>query len=510
MAELKTILANAPLAPVPLGGTEDATLLISGEINRSPSLTIKDAIRDASDVANSVVEIFSMDDLPAPISSERLLEAGKLYLWKNPTSTPDELVVPSGATIVFSSVNRLTNAHTYTGTGIGIKMASGATATRVDFENFSTTSTNAAGMPFDLKVSSFCALLNSRGFSSGHMGLINGSTTATVSLLNFASVGAVSGLVVEDAPVINLNAVGIIPVGPMTTPSFSITGSSTSIVTMGATKIDSVATNGALYISPTVSPTCRVTLTTMSTAGAGVFYEVRSNGAFTAVSDLGGGNSQFTATTTGLTNGDSVLLGSINYNAGVVVSNVTPTTFDAAIAFVATDTGTWNNGSLDQTNKRVNAQLNGAGFVDSRPLAAFSWNANATSTPVSSANYQAVVLSNVILNAITENYTLTNSVNGVWRWDGLETISSQVEIPFTVASGAGTNEYRFTIIKNGVFPAIGAVTTDYTPVVVKGEDKNSVHLQFISLAPGDTFQLAQVGVGTTTAVTLSDGSNLAE
>lgn len=102
------------------------------------------------------------------------------------------------------------------------------------------------------------------------------------------------------------------------------------------------------------------------------FFLPGLTGSITAYANNGSGGTTVTSASHGLSNGQTLFISGDaenDYDGGYTIFNVTTNTFDIATPFVADDAqGTWNTGSLDQTNNSVEV-VNAGGIVpDSQAL----------------------------------------------------------------------------------------------------------------------------------------------
>lgn len=80
-----------------------------------------------------------------------------------------------------------------------------------------------------------------------------------------------------------------------------------------------------------------------TTIGYAAGQYLRTEGLFTAVADLGGGDIRFTSSDHGFSVGqDAVISGTTSYNGTHTIISLDANNFDVTATFVATETGTWN------------------------------------------------------------------------------------------------------------------------------------------------------------------------
>ena len=131
-----------------------------------------------------------------------------------------------------------------------------------------------------------------------------------------------------------------------------------------------------------------------------------------------------TSATHGLSDGQSLLIeDTLAYNGGDTIYNTTVNTFDINRVFATAETsGQWNTGSLTQRDRRVTTR-NVEGIPDSQSIASFTIDAVASSftTVITLANtYQDMNFTGqtALLDG-TELFTLIDTDNGTFRYDGL-------------------------------------------------------------------------------------------
>lgn len=159
-----------------------------------------------------------------------------------------------------------------------------------------------------------------------------------------------------------------------------------------------------------------------------------------------------TSTAHGLSNGQGVLiLNTLNYDGGSPIYNSLTNSFQINRAFVATETGDWDTGSLDQTERRVTSDSN-LGIADSENIGSFTAQDNSTATVINTQdvfedlnlNGLGMVLANNELWKIIDTTTLEMKYIGEPDFSG--------ELIATIASVSigGSNEFHFQVVINDV------------------------------------------------------------
>jgi len=159
-----------------------------------------------------------------------------------------------------------------------------------------------------------------------------------------------------------------------------------------------------------------------------------------------------------LTDGAKLLIeNTINYDGGTAIYNViADTSFQINRAFVITESGLWSADSLNETDKRMDVQNNGA-QKDSKNIGSLVVNINTVATVIATQS----VFTDLNLNAIAvpgqniELWTLVNTTTGELRYDGVRPFSGLLVASFSATGAGGVSEYHFRAVVNGQ-PAIPA------------------------------------------------------
>lgn len=211
-----------------------------------------------------------------------------------------------------------------------------------------------------------------------------------------------------------------------------------------------------------------------------------------------------TSTAHGRSNADSLLIAAtIGYNAGYDIFNALTNTFQIHAVFATAETvGTWDTGSITQTERRMELSQNGAQAA-SMNVAFGGMNGNVGATTISSADtYQALDFNTMVQSPISERWTLIDVTNGIFRYDGFNPTTGTFAASITIVKSGSTEVYRFSVAKNGAIPVFA--TAAHVPVEVKTTQINATLIAPISVVPGDTIQVMGAGEGTTNSVTITD------
>lgn len=195
----------------------------------------------------------------------------------------------------------------------------------------------------------------------------------------------------------------------------------------------------------------------------------------------------------------------LNFDAGYLVKNPLTNTFVIWLPFLfpgVETTGTWNAGSLNETDKRMNVRDSGK-QKDSMNVAFGGMNANAGATTIALVDtYQAMDFNTMVEDPTSERWALIDATNGIFRYEGLNPVTGTLVASITVVKTGSTEVYRFTDSKNGVIPVFGSKA--YVPIEVKTTQVSGTLIRPISVVPGDTIQVMGAGQGTTNSVTITD------
>ncbi len=273
-------------------------------------------------------------------------------------------------------------------------------------------------------------------------------------ILNSTQVTITLGAVVDGA---NFNTSG-------STASFTAVADSS----VGVTSISSVTDSGGIArFNFAVGPTMHVhqeaaisgfvTNTDynvtgfITTTGLG-FFEIASIafGTDEGVGSFTSDSITVTSASHGLGNGVSLVIDtdlSTDYDGGAVTYQATTNSFRINRTFIATETGNWNTGGLDQTDPRVLTFLQQQ-EADSHYIATAFVNNNTTATgTIVNNTFTDLVFgtggSALIAGSTLERWKLIDELNGTFEYTGNEPFDGLITFDFTVVSSGGTVDFRF-------------------------------------------------------------------
>jgi len=214
-----------------------------------------------------------------------------------------------------------------------------------------------------------------------------------------------------------------------------------------------------------------------------------------------------TSTAHGLVFGDGVQLDtgdfSEGYNSGYKVLSSTANNFIVNQTFGATATGTWNTDSLNQLDGRMKVVGN-SGLASSSESLFGTLNGNVNTTSITSNTYVAMDLTGMVAASLAR-FEATNLSAGVFTYTGLEDFTGALLGNFTISKSGSTETYRIALSIDGAAPVFASAFHYATEVTTTSK-------QFFGTFPvgnlttGQTIQVMIAGVGTTNAVTISDGA----
>ena len=176
-------------------------------------------------------------------------------------------------------------------------------------------------------------------------------------------------------------------------------------------------------------------------------------------------------------------------NNGTFVASdvVAGVSYEIVAVFVATDTGTWTNNSLDQTDPKVAARDN-PGQADSKTIGSCHVNSNATVTVIVTLNtYTDLNLNaSALAGSNIERWSLTNTTTGELTYDGIEPLPGTISAQLSTLGETGSPEYRFRAVKNGVALADGIETVREAGAV---QIVTTGLVAPVSVVTGDTIRL---------------------
>lgn len=193
------------------------------------------------------------------------------------------------------------------------------------------------------------------------------------------------------------------------------------------------------------------------------------------------------------------------YNGFSIALNVATNVVTINETFIATDTGTIERGlGLDETDPRVKAREN-FGFPDSEELAFGKMNGNTVATTgFADQTYQAIDLTSVANNIVSQRFRLTDAVAGIYQYIGTNEFNGEIGAIIHFFKAGSSQSYRIAFSINGAIPVFA--TADYQPADMETATKTITMLQILSLQTNDTFQIMAAPDGTTNDCTFSDVS----
>lgn len=141
-----------------------------------------------------------------------------------------------------------------------------------------------------------------------------------------------------------------------------------------------------------------------------------------------------------------------DYDGGAVVYNQQTNTVQVNGSFTATQTGTWSQAGLDQTDPKVLANAN-PGFVSSKYIATAFVNDNSTANGAITNNVFTDMVFGTAGTALAvgstiERWKLIDELNGTFEYTGDEPFDGYITFDFTVVSSGGSVDFRFKWVRN--------------------------------------------------------------
>lgn len=213
-----------------------------------------------------------------------------------------------------------------------------------------------------------------------------------------------------------------------------------------------------------------------------------------------------TAANTPIVNNETITIsGTANYNGTfATVFAVGDNQFDIPVAFVASEASTGTVVSTGQTEITVGVNVLASGAqADSMALGFAEMNANTTATVIATLDtYQALDVSGLSNNAVSQRFALTNATNGVYTYNGNKPISAKITAIINATKSGVTVSYRFTTSVNGAIPVFASAS--YAPLEIPNEKVTATLGKFVSLTNGDTIQVMVAGDGHSDNLTITD------
>jgi len=215
--------------------------------------------------------------------------------------------------------------------------------------------------------------------------------------------------------------------------------------------------NQEIVITDFVTNTIYNQTALITATGAG-FFEVDYIAFGTNEASVGSFRSDsvtMTDTGTSLVDGDTIKLDtddSTDYFGGAVVYNQLTNTFQVNKAFTVTQTGTWSQAGLDQTNALVLATDNPQ-FVESKYIATAFVNDNSTANgAIVNNTFTDMVFGTagtaLAASSTIERWKLIDELNGKFEYTGREPFDGYITFDFTVISSGGSVSFRFKWVRD--------------------------------------------------------------
>lgn len=209
-----------------------------------------------------------------------------------------------------------------------------------------------------------------------------------------------------------------------------------------------------------------------------------------------------TSTGHGFSAGQTMLItDTVNYDGGAHIFNVNVNDFQINRTFVDDVSGEFDTGSLTEVDPRMIAR-NNSKRPDSIVIAFGFVNAQTESTLITNGAYGGIRVIGFADNGITQRLTLSIPDFGVYRYDGLESLSGSITANLSATKIGSTQNYRFTVSINGAVPVFA--TTVFAPMEVKTTKVQITLTLPIQLEPSDSLQIMVAGDGTADPITITD------
>jgi len=303
-------------------------------------------------------------------------------------------------------------------------------------------------------------------------------------------------LTVDTGSLFNSSATGITLFSVISDIAGSVTF--TNIISPGIFAGDSL-----LFLDPNGPSTFTYFINQSPKPIAGDFFQQGSAIAIDSVADNTSGFTRFTtAASHGLQVGQVVVISGFatetTYNKTAIVTAVdtpvTGTTFDAEIAFVATDTGSMTEQSLDSTDLPVLA-IGNPNIQDSMftANAGLDLSGAPVTVVITTANTPEVITSTSWLFDDLERFTISTNDDGELTVDDTATRRYRISYSGSIerVAGGGQSSAGIIILKNGVNVTFNAprLTISGAIVFLSGED-------IVELTAGDTIQIGVINYAT--------------
>ena len=420
----------------------------------------------------NVVEIYRETDFPI-VSTDIVLAVGTVYVLMAPISTDKQILHPasggafSPAKIVSS--NKELNTLTSTGTG-GAFLRTQSGQGQLIFQNLIVTSTGSRVFAdvSGLTQTALLTELDDTALSGFNDGTVFDTCIFNVNNNSFwAGIGDITLIDAEGnwSDMFTANTTdSLIPTVDIRSGPSSVQPSFFSI---RDSKLSSHPNEDFFMIHSNLIAGSVIRINGVEaspfTPGTGGFFAAQT-GAISALADSPGApgvRTLVTATGHNVADGDTILQSGFatqtQNNGTFLVSNVVAgVSYEIVAVFVATDTGTWTNNSLDQKNPKASVRDN-PGQADSRTIGSCHVNSNATVTVIVTLNtYTDLNLNaSALAGSNIERWSLTDTTTGELTYNGIEPFSGTISAQLSTLGETGSPEYRFRAVKNGAALADG-------------------------------------------------------
>ena len=312
-----------------------------------------DGYRD-SRAGDTIYEIFTMDDFPAPVSGVRTLPSG-IYEIQNDLVTADRFEIPASGSVTFTMKDQRYNIFEYTGSDA---LFSGIGYTQLEISRVQIKLSGNNSKLFDLDGGGGI-VVGSFNFRTGAVrftgtGCSIGEFKNSACRINdMFSDGFSDGMTIEN-PTFGLIEATILQGAAGGTPTYiSVLGGNTQYFGAQNTNIFIEDTgHNIFYIEPVVKGIVSIKESPSST-GLGNYFKQGTTGPIASFTDIStsttavtvtndGGDALFTSTGHGLNVGETAVhttFSESSYNGDHVVTEITANTYKVGLSYVSDDSG---------------------------------------------------------------------------------------------------------------------------------------------------------------------------
>jgi len=446
-----------------------------------------------SAMPNKVIEIFHMEDFPAPSAGVITLEDGTLYIVSAPLVTGDRFVLPAGSTITLRASNDPVNTLIYTGTGTFISSAGPVDGFFID--NIRLISSGSGATLFSVQGLGAPTQSTFRARFCVFIGFTNLGTVFEF----FIDFHDSSGFINYTNGIENINDNRVvydqnlfISNGAGNNAGLRITGTTTDNIRLELNTLTTFGNSDGYYVSPTVNENCKASINNTLRSGTGNFYENGLTGTINSFADVSAaagavatvddasGIAQFNRVAHGLVVGDVIThtgFATGNYNGSPFTVSVVPdansyqafNTVGDAINFEGDDT----TGSVQ--NRRVRITTAAAhGITSETPtliLGTFNYNGG---YDVLNASASVFDIQKVFVNTQTGSFD-TGSITGAEP--RLISLNN-----FPIQNSMVSGEVGFTASPI-TSPLTVTIATQGTPVLIAGTAWTNNKLERMEVDP---------------------------